>query len=171
MIGNAIIPIPMKPGSPNKEHYEYIRNGTRCIFMAFEPRAGKRMTCVKEHRAKVDYADFMRMLAQHYPDAESIMFVQDNLDNHTSVSSYEVLPPDEASRLAKRFEYHCTPKKESCLNIAEIELSAHSRQCLDRRNANMANVADEVSAWERERNAIRATVRRRFNKDNARAKL
>jgi hypothetical protein len=169
--GDAIIPIPMKPGSPKKEHYEYIRNGTCCIFMAFEPRAGNRTTCVKEHRTKVDYADFMRMLAQHYPDAESIVLVQDNLNTHTAGSFYEALPPDEAFRLAKRFEFHYTPKKGSWLNMAEIELSALSRQCLDRRIANIANLADEVSAWERERNAIGAKVRWKFNKDNARAKL
>jgi hypothetical protein len=171
LIGDAIIPIPMKPGIPKKEHYEYTRNGTCCIFMAFEPRAGKRMTCVKERRTKIDYADFMRMLAQHYPDAESIMLVQDNLNTHTGGSFYEALPPDEAFRLAKRFEYHFTPKKGSWLNMAEIELSALSKQCLDRRIGNIVNLAEEVSAWEYQRNAIGATVRWRFNKDNARVKL
>jgi hypothetical protein len=161
----------MKPRSPKKEQYEYIRNGTCCIFMAFEPSAGKRMTCVKEHRAKVDYADFMRMLAQHYPDAESIMLVQDNLNTHTAGSFYEALPPDEAFRLAKRFEYHYTPKKESWLNMAEIELSALSKQCLDRRIGDIEKLADELGAWENERNAIGATVRWRFNKIDARVKL
>ena len=171
LIGDAIIPIPMKPGSSKKEHYEYIRNGTCCIFLAFEPRAGKRIICVKERRTKVDYADFMKMLAHHYPEAETILLVQDNLNTHTAGSFYEALSPDEAFELAKRFEFHYTPKKGSWLNMAEIELSALSKQCLDRRIAGMMKLADEVSAWEHERNSIGATVRWRFNKDNARVKL
>jgi hypothetical protein len=171
LIGDVIVPIPIKPGSPKKEHYEYVRNGTCCIFLAFEPRAGKRLISVKEHRTKVDYADFMKMLAQHYPDADTILLVQDNLNTHTAGSFYEALPPDDAFELAKRFEYHYTPKKGSWLNMAEIELSALSKQCLDRRIVDMEKLADEVSAWERERNAIGATVRWRFNKDNARVKL
>ena len=77
LIGDAIIPIPIKPGSPKKEHYEYIRNGTCCIFLAFEPRAGKRMVCVKERRTRVDYADFLKTLALRYPEAETILLVQD----------------------------------------------------------------------------------------------
>jgi hypothetical protein len=171
LIGDAIIPIPIKPGSPKKEHYEYVRNGTCCIFLAFEPRAGKRMICVRERRTKVDYADFMKNLADQYPDAETIQLVQDNLNTHTAGSFYEALPPDEAFELAKRFEYHYTPKKGSWLNMAEIELSALSKQCLDRRIANMEMLAGEISAWQHERNAIGATVRWKFNKCNAREKL
>jgi hypothetical protein len=171
LIGDAIIPIPIKPGSPKKEHYEYVRNGTCCIFLAFEPRAGKRMICVKERRTKVDYADFMKNLADQYPDAETILLVQDNLNTHTAGSFYEALSPDEAFELAKRFEYHYTPKKGSWLNMAEIELSALSKQCLDRRIANMEMLAGEISAWQHERNAIGATVRWKFNKCNAREKL
>ena len=171
LIGDAIVPIPIKPGSPKKEHYEYIRNGTCCIFLAFEPLGGKRLICVKEHRTKIDYADFMRLLANQYPEAEAIILVQDNLNTHTAGSFYEALPPDNAFQLARRFEYHYTPKKGSWLNMAEIELSALSKQCLDRRIAEMKILIEEVSAWEHERNAIRATVRWRFNKDNARVKL
>jgi hypothetical protein len=171
LIGDSVIPIPIKPGSPKKEHYEYVRNGTCCIFLAFEPLAGKRLICVKEHRTKVDYADFMKMLADQYPEAESIRLVQDNLNTHTVGSFYEALPPDDAFQLAKRFECHYTPKKGSWLNMAEIELSAISKQCLDRRIANIKKLANEVRAWEQERNAIGATVKWRFNKDNARKKL
>jgi len=171
LIGDAIIPIPIKPGSPKKEHYEYVRNGTCCIFLAFEPRAGKRMICVKEHRTKADYADFMKNLADHYPDAETILLVQDNLNTHTAGSFYEALPPEEAFELAKRFEYHYTPKKGSWLNMAEIELSALSKQCLDRRIADMEILASEINAWEYERNSVKATVRWKFNKCNARVKL
>jgi hypothetical protein len=171
LIGDAISPIPMKSGSPKKEHYEYVRNGTCCIFLAFEPRAGKRLICVKKRRTKVDYSDFMKMLADQYPEAETILLVQDNLNTHTAGSFYEALSPDEAFELAKRFEYHYTPKKGSWLNMAEIELSALSKQCLDRRIADMKSLIDEVGAWEQERNAIGATVRWKFNKDSARAKL
>jgi hypothetical protein len=171
LIGDAIIPIPMKTGSPKKEHYEYIRNGTCCIFLAFEPLAGKRLICVKEHRTMVDYADFMRLLSNQYPEAETILLVQDNLNTHTAGSFYNALSPEDAFQLARRFEYHYTPKKGSWLNMAEIELSALSKQCLDRRIADMKRLIDEVSAWEQERNAIVATVRWRFNKDNARVKL
>jgi hypothetical protein len=171
LIGDAIVPIPIKPGSPKKEHYEYVRNGTCCIFMAFEPHKGKRFVRVKERRTMVDYADFMKMLANQYPEAEAIRLVQDNLNTHTSGSFYEALPPEEAFTLAKRFEYHYTPKKGSWLNMAEIELSALSKQCLDRRIADMKKLSDEVGSWERDRNEIGVTVRWRFNKDKARVKL
>jgi hypothetical protein len=171
LIGDAIVPIPIKPGSPKKEHYEYVRNGTCCIFMAFEPHKGKRFVRVKERRTMVDYADFMKMLANQYPEAEAIRLVQDNLNTHTAGSFYKALPPENAFTLAKRFEYHYTPKKGSWLNMAEIELSALSKQCLDRRIADMKKLSDEVGSWERDRNEIGVTVRWRFNKDKARVKL
>lgn len=171
LIGDAIIPIPMKSGSPKREHYEYVRNGTCCIFMAFEPQAGKRMVGVKTHRTKVDYANFMKELAEQYPHAESIRLVQDNLNTHTAGSFYEALNPDEAFELAKRFEFHFTPKKGSWLNMAEIELSALSKQCLDRRIETLEKLAAEVDSWEQERNAAKATVRWKFNKNDARIKL
>lgn len=162
LIGDVIIPIPLKPGSTKKEHYEYVRNGTCCIFLAFEPRAGKRLIWVNKRRTKIDYANFMKMLADHYPDAETILLVQDNLNTHTAGSFYEAMPPEDAFELAKRFEYHYTPKKGSWLNMAEIELAALSKQCLDRRIADMNKLAHEVSIWEQERNGIRASVRWRF---------
>ena len=171
LIGDAIMPIPMKSGSPKREHYEYVRNGTCCIFMAFEPQAGKRMVGVKTHRTKVDYANFMKELAEQYPHAESIRLVQDNLNTHTAGSFYAALNPDEAFELAKRFEFHFTPKKGSWLNMAEIELSALSKQCLDRRIETLEKLAAEVDSWEQERNAAKTTVRWKFNKNDARIKL
>jgi hypothetical protein len=171
LINDVVAPIPMKPGNPKKEDYEYGRNGTCCIFMAIEPLAGKRITSVKEHRTKVDYADFMKMLAQHYPDAESIVLVQDNLNTHKPGSFYDAFPPEEAFELAKRFEFHYTPKKGSWLNMAEIEISALSKQCLDRRIGNMEKLAEELSVWEQERNKTGATIRWKFNKNDAREKL
>jgi len=171
LLGDTIVPIPMKPGSPRKEHYEYERNGTCCVFMAFEPLAGRRIVSVKERRTKIDYAEFMMDLANQYPDAEKIIVVQDNLNTHTMGSFYDAMPPDDAFKLAKRFEFHYTPKKGSWLNMAEIELSALSKQCLDRRIPDINKLRDEISIWQQERNAIRATVRWKFSKDNARAKL
>lgn len=171
LLGDTIVPIPMKPGSPRKEDYEYERNGTCCVFMAFEPLAGRRIVSVKERRTKIDYAEFMMDLANQYPDAEKIIVVQDNLNTHTMGSFYDAMPPDDAFKLAKRFEFHYTPKKGSWLNMAEIELSALSKQCLDRRIPDINKLRDEINIWQRERNAIRATVRWKFSKDNARAKL
>lgn len=171
LISDVVVPIPMKPGSPKKEDYEYGRNGTCCILIAFEPLTGKRIISVKEHRTNVDYADFMKILAQHYPDAETIVLVQDNLNTHKPGSFYDAFPPEEAFELAKKFEFHYTPKKGSWLNMVEIEISALSKQCLDRRIGNMKTLAKEVSAWEQERNRTGATVRWKFNKNDAREKL
>ena len=100
---DTIVPIPIKTGSPTKEHHEYVRNGTCCIFLAFEPLAGMRLIRVKEHRTKAGYADFMKMVAENYPDAETIRLVQDNLNTHTAGSFYEVLSPDDAFQLSRRF--------------------------------------------------------------------
>ena len=113
----------------------------------------------------------MKMLVHHYPNAETILLVQDNLNAHTAVSSYEAISSKEAFELAKRFEFHCTLKKGSWLNMAEIELSAFSKQFFDRGIDGMKKLDDEVNAWEYERNSIGETVRWRFNKDNAKVKL
>jgi DDE superfamily endonuclease len=121
------------------------------IFGPFEPSA---VICVNKRRMKIDYANFMKILADHYPDAETILLIQDNLNTHTIGSFYEAIPPVDAFKLAKRFEDHYTPKKGSCLIMAEIELAALSKQCLDRRIADMNKLAHEVSVWEKESNAI-----------------
>ena len=113
----------------------------------------------------------MKTLALRYPEAETILLVQDNLNTHTAGSFYEALPPEEAFELAGRLEFHFTPKKGSWLNMAEIELSALSKQCLDRRIADLKTLNHEVSAWENGRNSIRSTVRWQFKKENARDKL
>jgi len=171
LIGDILVPIPMKPGKPKKEDYEYERKGICSVFIAFDPHEGKRTTCVKEHRTKVDYADFMKNFALQYPDAEFLKVVQDNLNTHSASSFYEAFSPEEAFELAKKFEFHFTPKKGSWLNMAEIELSALSRQCLNRRIGDMKTLAREVAAWEKERNRARTTVRWQFGKTKAREKL
>ncbi len=110
----------------------------------------------------------MKMLANHYPEAETILLVQDNLNTHIAASFYEALSPEEAFELARRFEFHYTPKKGSWLNMAEIEFSALSKQCLNRRIAGLNILAHEISAWGDERNSMKATIGWKFNKDNAR---
>jgi hypothetical protein len=170
-LSNVTDDIPMKPGSPRKQDSEYKREGTCCILIAFEPKTGKRMIQVKDRRTKKDYAYFMKDLVQDYPEAEYLKVVQDNLNTHTAASFYEALPPEEAFDLMKKFEYHYTPIKGSWLNMVEIEISALSRQCLNRRIGDIELLAREVSAWERERNKNKVTVNWEFSKEKAREKL
>ncbi len=171
LIDDVIVPIPMKPGKPRKSDYEYRRNGICCILIAFEPKTGKRVIKVSEHRTKADYAQFMKELVNQYQCAEFIRLAQDNLNTHTAGSFYSVFSPQEAFDLAKKFEYHFTPIKGSWLNMVEIEISALSRQCLDRRIGDIETLAKEVKAWEHERNKIKASVRWEFSKEDAREKF
>ncbi len=170
-LSNVVADIPMKPGSPRKQDNEYKREGTCCILIAFEPKTGKRFIQVKEHRTKKDYALFMKDLAGYYPEAEYLKLILDNLNTHTSASFYEVFLPQQAFELMNKFEYHYTPIKGSWLNMVEIEISALSRQCLNRRIGDIKTLAKEVSAWEQERNKNRATVQWEFSKEKAREKL
>lgn len=146
LIDNVLVPVSPKPGKPRKVDYEYRRNGTCCVFIAFDPHAGMRLICVKEHRTKADYADFLKEIAGKYPNAETIKVIQDNLNTHSASSFYEAFPPEEAFELAKKFEFHFTPKKGSWLNMAEIEFSALSGQCLNRRIGDIKTLATEASA-------------------------
>ncbi len=171
LIDDVLVPVPPKPGKPRKVDYEYRRNETCCVFIAFDPHAGKRIVRVKEHRTKVDYADFMKEIAMLYLDAEYIPVVQDNLNTHSASSFYETFSPEEAFELKKKFEFHFTPKKGSWLNMAEIEFSALSRQCLNRRIGNIETLKREAGAWEQERNRIKASVRWQFTKNKAREKF
>lgn len=164
--------LPMSPGKVKRYHYEYKKNGACCVLLAFEPHTGVRYVEVRERRTAVDYADFMQtLLARHYPEAESIRLVQDNLNTHTPGSFYEVLPPGEAFALAQRFESHYTPKKGSWLNMAEIEFAALSKQCLDRRLPEVETLRREVLAWADRRNQEGKTVHWKFSQDKAREKL
>jgi hypothetical protein len=172
LLEHVVVPLPMQPGKPQREDYEYRRNGTCCIFLAFEPLTGYRVIQVRERRTKIDYGHFMQELVeQRYPKAESIRLVQDNLNTHSPASFYEAFAPDVAFHLAQRFDYHYTPKKGSWLNMAEIELAALAKQCLNRRIGDRHTLADEARAWEQQRNAMRATVRWRFTTQEARVKF
>jgi len=172
LVGEAVQPIPAEPGQPERFDYEYVRNGTANLFMVTEPLLGWRAVPVTERRTAKDYAEVLRWLAEDvYPDAEAIVLVQDNLNTHTLASLYEAFEPEQARRLAERFEVHYTPKHGSWLNVAEIELSVLARQCLDRRIASTEELQREVGAWEAERNERAAEVRWRFTTAEARIKL
>jgi DDE superfamily endonuclease len=172
LVGETVEPIPAVPGQPARFDYEYVRNGTANLFMVSEPLLGWRAVQVTERRTAKDYAEVLRWLAEDvHPDAEVIVLVQDNLNTHTLASLYEAFPPEQARRLAERFEVHYTPKHGSWLNVAEIELSVLARQCLGRRIESAEELRREVAAWEAERNERGIEVRWRFTTAEARIKL
>lgn len=165
-------PLPMKKGVPERHDYEYHRDGMCSIFLACEPLAGRRILQVREQRTKADWAYFVReLIDRHYPQAEKIVLVLDNLNTHTPSAFYEVFEPAEAWRLAQKLEIHYTPKHGSWLNLAEIELSVLARQCLHRRLATSEEVRRQVAAWETHRNQAQATINWRFTAEDARIKL
>jgi transposase len=172
LIGDARPPLPTRPKHPAKEDHEYVRNGTANLFLAFEPLAGWRHVEVTERKTKVDFARFVRRLVmERYRAAEKVVLVLDNLATHTSAALYEAFPPAEARRLARRIEWHYTPKHGSWLNVAEVELSVLARQCLDRRISDLDALRLEVAAWERARNEAVADVDWQFTTADARTKL
>jgi len=165
-------PWPVAPGQPAREDYEYERNGVAAIFCAVAPHLGWRHLQEGERKTRRDYAHFLRALAdEHFPDAERIVLVQDNLNTHSPASLYEAFPPEEAARLRARFEFHFTPKHGSWMNIAEIELSALARGCLARRIPDHATLAAELHAWQHDRNHAAKGIRWQFTTANARVKL
>lgn len=171
LLEDVIVPIPMKKGKPKKEDYEYERNGTCSIFIAVEPLAGWRYIEVRDRRTKLDYAEFMDKVSEHYGEIEGIRLVQDNLNTHTSGSFYERYDAEKARYLKNRFEFHQTPKKGSWLDMAEIELSALSKQCLDRRIGDKQVLSREVKSWEADRNEREVKVKWSFTTCDARDKL
>jgi transposase len=172
LLGHTREPLAGRPGSAAKQDYEYERKGTCNAFMVFEPLVGWREVKITARRAKTDWAELMREVSDvHYPNAERIVVVMDNLNTHSLASLYEAFEPEEAWRLAQRFEVHYTPKHGSWLNMAEIELSVLSRQCLNRRIADQATVEREVAAWVSARNARKLAVDWRFTTSDARVKL
>lgn len=164
--------IPIEAGQPPRQDYEYKRNGAANIFMVVEPLIGKRKTFVTDQRTKQDFAELLRYLSDdEYPDVEKIVLVTDNLNTHSPACLYERFEPAEARRLAQRFEWHYTPEHGSWLNMAEIELSILSRQCINRRIPDKPTLAKEVNAWERDRNNVKVQINWQFKPDNARIKL
>lgn len=165
-------PLPAEPGQPERVDYEYERNGTANLFLFVEPLGGWRHVAVTERRTAVDWAHQIRDLVDvHYPHAKRIRLVMDNLNTHKMASLYEAFQPAEARRVAQRLEIHYTPKHGSWLNIAEIELSALTRQCLDRRIPDIETLREETQAWEVERNTQQTGVDWQFTTAEARTKL
>jgi DDE superfamily endonuclease len=165
-------PLPAAPRRPPRYDYEYERNGTRNLFMLVEPQAGWRHITVTERRTMQDFAHQMQWLVDEgYPEATVIRVVMDNLNTHKPASLYETFAPAEARRLLKKLEFHYTPKHGSWLNMAEIELSIVSRQCLDRRIPDDATLRRAITAYEDTRNAAKAAITWRFTTTDAREKL
>jgi hypothetical protein len=172
LLGQVRDPIPAQPGQDLKEDSEYVRCGTCSIFCWVEPLRGWRRVDAQPRRTMVDWArQVERLLTLDYPDAGKVVLVMDNLNTHTIASLYEAFDPEKAFALAQRLEIHHTPKHGSWLNIAEIELSALTRQCLDRRVDNLAVLNTELAAWQHATNTQQRQVDWQFTTDDARIKL
>ena len=180
LIGETRVPLPTAPGQPARYDYEYARKGTANLFVHFSPDGpdgpdgpgGWRHVAVTERRTKHDFAHQMRALVdQHFPDADVVRLVVDNLNTHTPAALYEAFAPEEARRIASQLEFHYTPKHGSWLNMAELEISVLSRQCLDRRIDSLPLLQRAVAAWQAPRNAAHATIHWRFTSVDARTNL
>jgi hypothetical protein len=172
LVAETRTPLPMEPGKPERIDYEYERKGTANLFLVTEPLSGWRHVDVTDRRTKHDFAQQMRELVdQHFPDADRIRVVLDNLNTHTPGALYEAFSPDEARRILRKLEFHYTPVHGSWLNMAELEFSLLSRQCLGRRIGDRDTLVTEVAAWETARNTQRATIHWQFTVHDARRKL
>ena len=165
-------PIPMKPGSPEKYDYEYIRNGTANIFVAVEFKAGKRVTQVTESRTMVDFAQFMKdIVIGEYSKAIVLRVITDNLNIHKEKSFYEAFSEDEAKKISEKIEFHYTPKHASWLNAVEIEIGVMDEECTDRRIGDIGTLTNEVAAWTRRRNENKKKINWKFTKKIADEKM
>ena len=172
LVGEVHAPLAPAPGRGQIVDHEYVRNGVAEIFLEVEPLTGRRHVAITEHRTRKDWALFVKdMLEVRYPQATKVRLVMDNLNTHGPTSFYETFEPEEARRLARRLEIHYTPKHGSWLNVTEIELSALSIQCLNRRIPDIGLMRTEVAAWERDRNNRSKAIDWRFTTEDARIKL
>lgn len=168
----VVEPLPVASGRSARRESTYERNGVSNLFMFFAPLENWRHVKVTDRRTAVDWAQCMKDLVDiHFPDAERIVLVQDNLNTHTPAALYAAFEPEEAKRIWDKLEFHYTPKHGSWLNMAEIELSVLSRQCLDRRIPDQEVLQRETAAWEERRNTAAATIEWRFTTADARIKL
>lgn len=172
LIGEERVPIRAEPGKSRRVDYEYVRNGTANVFMFIDVNRPWRRAKVTDQRTYVDFAECMRDLVDvHYPEAECIRVVLDNLSVHSAGALYQAFAPDEARRILNRLEFHFTPKHASWLNMVEIEIGVMVQQCLDRRIPDKETLVAEVGTWERRRNAEGAKIKWLFTVDRARQKL
>jgi hypothetical protein len=172
LIGESRARFPAEPGKTAVYDYEYVRNEVANLFMMLEPLTGRREVMVTEHRTKSDFARCLaELMEQRYPAAEKIVLVRDNLNTHSLASLYEVFPPAKARAIAERFEIHHTPKQDSWLNMAELEIGIVNRHCLNRRIPTLEEMRSEVRAWVTERNNQQTPVHWHFTSRDARVKL
>jgi DDE superfamily endonuclease len=172
LLADVRAPLPVAPGQPERVDYEYARQGTAALFMAFEPLAGQRHVFVRKQRTRADFAAVIKTLVDElYPPAERLILVLDQLNTHGLASLYAAYPPAEARRLAQKLEIHHTPKHGSWLNMAELELSVLARQCLEERMESQDYLGQQVAAWQQARNAVAQRVDWRFTTADARIKL
>jgi len=172
LVAETRTPLPAEPGQPQRVDYEYERQGTANLFMAVEPLAGQRYVTVTDRRTAVDFARIVKdLLEVRYPHADKVVLVLDNLNTHKPAALYQAFEPAVAWRLLERLEIHHTPKHGSWLNMAEIELSVLSQQCLNRRIPDAVTLVREVAAWQQARNADPRPVNWRFTTADARIKL
>jgi len=172
LVGEVAQPLPPQPGQPERFDYEYVRNGVATLFMVFMPLLAFRSVWVTERRTAKDFAEVLRWLVEDvYAEAEKVVLVCDNLNTHKAACLYEAFPPEQAQRIAQKLEWHYTPKHGSWLNMAEIELSVLSRQCLDRRIESAQEMEHEVEGWQDDRNERAVGVQWRFTTADARIKL
>jgi transposase len=172
LLGDAYAPIPMQKGQVRRYDYAYEREGTVNLFMMVQPLSGWRMVKTTQRRTKVDFAACMKDLVDvHFPQATRIRVVLDNLNTHNPSSLYEAFTPEEARRILRKLEFHYTPKHGSWLNMAEIEISVLSRQCLKQRLPSLPELGRHVSTWTHQRNEQAVKIKWCFNLDNARTKL
>ena len=166
------MPLPMRAGTPARQDYEYVRSGTCNLFVAVEPKGGRRTVLVTDRRAKPDFVAFVGYLLEHvYAKARRVHLVMDNLNTHFRRCFEEVLGVKEARRLLRRVVFHYTPKHASWLNMAEIEIAILDRQCLNRRWPNRATLVAEVDAWQQRRNADQRGIAWSFTRQDADLKM
>ena len=172
LLGEKRKSIPMKPGRPERHDYEYVRKGKVNVFVAVEPKAGKRVVEVTDRRTKQDFARFVKKLVdEHYQNAEPLRLVLDNLNTHNESSFYETFDRGEAERILSRIEFHYTPKHGSWLNVTEIEISAMNVECTGKRIEDKGTLIREVQAWGKRRNKDEKKIDWRFTKRDADRKL
>ena len=172
LLRDAKEPLPMEPATEERQDYKYERGGVVNLFLLCEPLQDRRWVDVTQRHTKTDWAHQIKELVdERYPEAEQIVLVMDNLNTHTPTSLYEAFEPKEARRLAKKLEIHYTPKHGSGLNMAEIELSVLSQQCLDRRVADFESLQGEVASCQEPRDAAGGKIDWRFSPEDARNKL
>ncbi|KXB04522.1 transposase [candidate division MSBL1 archaeon SCGC-AAA382A03] len=172
LIGEKKKPIPMKPGSPEKVDYEYVRNGSVNVFVAVDHKEGKRDVKVTDRRTKQDFATYIKRLVDEiFADVSVIRLVLDNLNTHNESSFYETFDKEEAERILSKIEFHYTPIHGSWLNVAETEIAAMDAECTGRRIEDKKTLRRELKAWTKRRNKERKKIDWRFTKEDADRKL